>query len=120
MDISHAHNRPLPRGCRTPLVLRDGQVGARGEDSWALPAVSPCPVPPCGDQAILVAWRRGAPWEAGQPHRDPCGARMAASEMHPDLLGTATLADATFSSQPELPTLGPESPRRKPPTGPYC
>ena len=39
----------------------------------------------------------GAPWEAGQLHRDLCGARTAASETHPDLLGTVTLADATFS-----------------------
>ena len=38
-----------------------------------------------------------APWEAGQLHRDLCGARTAASEMHPDLLGTVTSADATFS-----------------------
>ena len=90
MGVSLAHNCPLPWGCRTPLVLRDGQVGARGEKRWALPAVSPCPVPP---------WRGGwdAPREAGQPHRDLCGARTAASEMHPDLLGTATSADATFS-----------------------
>ena len=39
----------------------------------------------------------GAPWEAGHRHRDLCGARMAASETHPDLLGTETSADATFS-----------------------
>lgn len=98
VGVSHAHNCPLPRGCRTPLVLRDGQVGARGEERWALPAVSPCLVPPCGDKAIPVAcvWG-GAPWEAGHRHRDLCGARMAASETHPDLLGTETSADATFS-----------------------
>ena len=56
VGVSHAHNCPLPRGCHTPLVLRDGQVGARGEERWALPAVSPCPVLPCGDKAIPVAW----------------------------------------------------------------
>ena len=61
----------------------------------------------------------GAPWEAGQPHKDPCGARMAASKMHPDLSGTVNSADATFSSQPELPRLGPESLRKKPPTRPH-
>lgn len=85
-------------GLPHPPVLRDGQVGARGEERWALPAVSPCLVPPCGDKAIPVAcvWG-GAPWEAGHRHRDLCGARMAASETHPDLLGTETSADATFS-----------------------
>lgn len=41
-------------GLLHPSVLCDGQVRARGEERWALPAVSPCPVLPCGDKAIPV------------------------------------------------------------------